>query len=108
MPPPAVAKHPLIALIRASSFDNTSSVFDAIDAIPWLDQNTNTSGAIRFMHDTMFTAANGARDGVPWLGIVITDGVSTYDVNLTIPEADVAKNKDIVMFAIGLFMMSSS
>ena len=53
------------------------------------------------MHRDMFTAAAGARAGVPWLGVVITDGVSTFDSNLTIPEADIAKNKNIMMFAIG-------
>ena len=74
----------------------------AIDEIPWLDQNTNTSGAIRYMRQTMFTPENGARNNVPWLGIVITDGISTYDPELTIPEADLAKDSNIVMFAIGM------
>ena len=83
------------------SYTNVSSIFDAIDSIPWLNQNTNTSGGIRLMHRDMFTSAAGARAGVPWLGVVITDGVSTFDSNLTIPEAENAKDKNIIMFAIG-------
>ena len=43
----------------------------------------------------------GAREDVPRIGIVITDGVSTYDSELTIPEALKAKNKRISMFAVG-------
>ena len=41
------------------SFENTEDVFAAIDAIPWLDENTNTSGGIRLMHQEMFTPENG-------------------------------------------------
>jgi hypothetical protein len=44
----------------------------------------------------------GKRQGVPALGIVITDGVSTFDSERTIPSADAARNNGILMFAIGI------
>ena len=50
----------------------------------------------------MMMICSGARANAPRLGIVITDGESTFDKNLTIPEADIAKSKGITMFAIGI------
>ena len=44
----------------------------------------------------------GKRQGVPALGIVITDGVSTRDPALTIPSANAARANGILMFAIGI------
>ena len=42
-----------------NTYDNEQDVLDAISRIPWLDQNTNTSGGIRLMHRDMFVSANG-------------------------------------------------
>ena len=44
----------------------------------------------------------GARDNVPWICMVITDGEANVDEELTIPEADEARNRDIIMFAVGI------
>ena len=54
------------------------------------------------MHEEMFTFANGDRPGVPNLGIVITDGVSTINKYDTIPQAYAARRDGIAMFAIGV------
>ena len=40
-------------------YNNLSDVLAAIDRIPWLDQNTNTSGGIRMMNELQFTRENG-------------------------------------------------
>lgn len=45
---------------------------------------------------------SGARLDASWLGIVITDGEANRDVNLTIPEADNARSRGIIVFAIGI------
>lgn len=42
-----------------NDYNTTAEVMDAIDRIPWKDQKTNTSGAIRMMYRDMFTPANG-------------------------------------------------
>ena len=39
--------------------NNTNDVLNSIDAIPWKDQNTNTSGGIRSMYRDMFTQERG-------------------------------------------------
>ena len=72
-------------------YTNHNAVNNAIDQIPWKDQETNTSGAVRLMYRDMFTEANGDRPGVPNLGLVVTDGASNRDEHLTIPEADNAR-----------------
>ncbi len=41
----------------------------------YLDERTNTAAALRYMTDTMFSAGNGDRSGIPNVAIVITDGV---------------------------------
>ena len=63
--------------------------------MPFLDANTNTSGGIYVMMTQLFTVANGDRPNVPNIAIVITDGLSTYDHNLTIPYAMEAKQRGI-------------
>ena len=47
------------------------------------------------MMTQMFNVANGDRPDVPDTAIVITDGRSTYDSNLTIPYANEAKARGI-------------
>ena len=39
--------------------NSTEDLLTAIDRIPWKDQKTNTSGAIRVMREEMFTARRG-------------------------------------------------
>ena len=41
----------------------------------------------------MFTEEHGDRLRIPNIGFVVTDGVSNRDQNLTIPEADMAREK---------------
>jgi len=53
------------------------------------------------MMTKVFNVANGDRPEVPDTAIVITDGRSTYDSNLTIPYAEEAKRRGI--HVIGLF-----
>ena len=61
----------------------------------FLDANTNTSGGLYVMMTQMFNVANGDRPHVPDTAIVITDGRSTYDANLTVPYANEAKARGI-------------
>ena len=85
-----------------NTYSSGQNISNAIDNIRWLDQNTNTSGGIRLMYTDLFNQRNGDRPSAPNIGIVITDGVSTFDANLTIPEADTARSRGIIMFAIGI------
>ena len=49
------------------------------------------------MHFTQFTERNGDRSGVPNVAVIITDGVSTYDKNRTIPDAEAARDDGIIV-----------
>ena len=54
------------------------------------------------MHEALFTAVNGDRSDADNVAIVITDGVSTWDKNLTIPEAETARLKGIQIVSVGV------
>ena len=70
--------------------------------VRWLDQSTNTSGALRLMHRDMFVEVKGDRKDAPNLAIIITDGEPTVDIIQTSPEIKAAKQKGIVILAIGI------
>ena len=82
--------------------DNSQDIRNAIDNIRYQAHGTNTSGGIRLMYRDLFNNTNGDRPTAPNIGIVITDGKSREDANLTIPEADKARSRNIKMFAIGI------
>jgi collagen type VI alpha len=63
--------------------------------MPFLDANTNTSGGLYVMMTELFNTVNGDRPNVPNTAIVITDGLSTWDHNLTVPYAIEAKRLGI-------------
>lgn len=75
--------------------------FININNMPWLDQETNTSGGIWNMRQ-QFSAVHGDRPRAPNLGIVLTDGASNRGAHLTIPFAKEAHNAGITMISIGV------
>ena len=85
-----------------NDYDNKRDIFRAIDRIPYKDQETNTSGAVRTMYEQMYTFAKGDRASAQNIAIVVTDGESNRDETLTIPESDNARSQGITMFAIGI------
>ena len=85
-----------------NTYDNEAEVLQAIGSIRYKDQNTNTSGALRTMHESMFTEVNGDRVAAQNIGILISDGAANRDEDLTIPEANAARAAGITLFAIGI------
>ena len=65
---------------------------------------TNISGAIWLMKEQLFSVSSlrGDRRDVPNIGILITDGISTVDRNLTLPYADDAKENNIRLLVVGV------
>ena len=61
-----------------NTFNNKAELFAAVDAIPYIYGSTNTADGIMTMRN-MFNANDGDRDGVPNIGIVVTDGVSNIN-----------------------------
>ena len=85
-----------------NTYNNQADLTAALLNLAYDGGNTNTSGGLRRMHEDQFSAANGGRDNVDKIAIVITDGISTYDKELTIPEAETARNKGITIYAVGV------
>jgi len=82
-----------------NTYSSKADVFNAIDAVPFKGQGTRTGLALEKMKYEMFTAANGDRDGVGNVAIVIADGESS---DSPIPKADAAREAGIYMYAIGV------
>jgi len=85
-----------------TNFTDASSLRVAVLATPFLDQNTNTSGGIYVGHKILLSPANGGTPGGLQTLVVVTDGVSTYDHNLTIPYANEAKAAGINIVVVGV------
>ena len=77
-------------VLNAIAFDKNSS------------DGTHTSSALRIMREQMFKARKGDRTGVDNVALVLTDGRSNIQNSNTIPEADLAKDDDIHMMAVGV------
>lgn len=50
----------------------------------------------------MFRPENGAREDVPHIAILLTDGVSNVNAERTVPEARLAHNQGIAVVGIGV------
>ena len=57
------------------------------------NQWTNTGAAIKLMSDVIFTSANGDREGVQNVAVIITDGPSNRNPETTIPNAQVGVSR---------------
>ncbi len=84
-----------------NTFSRKSEVLDAVSNIPHTRGDTNTASALAYVTDSVFTPENGARQNVPHVAIVITDGRST-EPELTAKEASRARAAGTTIFAIGI------
>lgn len=84
------------------SYSSTTDIMAAIDKIPYRYGSTNTADSLKVMRTKMFTAAMGDRPDVPNICLILTDGVSNVNSRRTIPEAELARNAGIHIYAIGI------
>ncbi|OWF49639.1 Collagen alpha-5(VI) chain [Mizuhopecten yessoensis] len=82
-------------------YGSEAEIMSAITEVKYLTGVTYTDKAIEMMTQQSFTSGAGARDGVPKVGIIITDGVSRDQVR-TQEMARNAKAQGITLFAIGV------
>ena len=80
----------------------SSQMLDHIGRISYDDGNTNTSGGLFKMNEEVFVAANGDRQNVDNIAIVITDGAATRDTHLLEPYAKLAKHNGVKILAVGI------
>lgn len=72
-----------------------------IDRLDFLGGNTNTSGALRVARDLLSNSGSRAT-GSKKVMMLITDGLSNVDPQLTLQEARAAKQGGIIVYAIGI------
>jgi hypothetical protein len=92
------------------SLTSSRQVGNGLDAIPYNDikigkVSTNTSGALLTVRESIFTDSGGARpptSGFPRVLILITDGRSNIDEELTVPSARALHRDGVVVFAVGI------
>ena len=68
---------------------------DAIEMLEYKNQNTNTSGGLLLAARDVFVVSAGDRANSPNVAIVITDGKSTWDSEITVQSSDTLKNKGV-------------
>lgn len=89
-------------------YHTKQEVLDAVDQIPYITGSTNTYSGLNTMKEVMFSAANGDRENVPNLAMLITDGVSNVNSLKTIPEAESARAQGIHIYSIGIGLADTS
>ncbi|TRY54520.1 hypothetical protein DNTS_033389 [Danionella cerebrum] len=82
-----------------NGFSTKEAVIDAVKNLPYKGGNTLTGLALTYILENSFKPESGARDNVPRIGILITDGKSQDDI---IPPAQTLRNSGVELFAIGV------
>uniref|UniRef100_A0A674N2Y8 Collagen type XIV alpha 1 chain n=1 Tax=Takifugu rubripes TaxID=31033 RepID=A0A674N2Y8_TAKRU len=82
-----------------NAYSTKDAVIDAVRNLPYKGGNTLTGLALNFILENCFKPESGSREGLPKIGILITDGKSQDDV---IPPAESLRNAGIELFAIGV------
>lgn len=85
-----------------NSFNNNVDVLYNVSHIQYTYGQTNTAAALWLTRTKMFTRENGDRPYVPNIAVIVTDGNSNLNVERTIPEANLARDVGIELFAIGI------
>lgn len=86
---------------------NTYTLQDEVVTAIAFDQDiwrsgTNTADAFSILTDQIFTSANGDRNGIDNIAIVLSDGKSNVDSDLTISKAEAARNSGIRVVSVGM------
>ena len=63
---------------------------------------TNLAAALKKARVDMFQHSSGDRAGIPNVGVLITDGFSSINPLDTIPQAEEARGRGIMLYAIGI------
>ena len=85
-----------------SNFTDTRSLEDAVRNIPYCDENTNTTGALRLTRTKILNTANGDRPDVPNVIVLLTDGNPTWEADLLSDEVDLIKSLGIRIVGVGV------
>lgn len=85
-----------------NTYATKDALIAAINNIEYIRGDTNTADAIKTIRTRIFSSFYGDREGTPNVAIIVTDGVSNINHYKTIPEAKLARQAGIEIFAIGV------
>ena len=90
--------------IKLNDHFNLDDFNQAVDKIPLMGHTTRIDKALRLTQKEMFTAANGGREGVNKIVIVLTDGSQTYDDDSEDPASVAGELRNIgyTVLAVGI------
>ncbi|XP_029603804.1 cartilage matrix protein isoform X2 [Salmo trutta] len=80
-------------------YNNKKDLKDAVKKMAYMERGTMTGQALRYLSDSSFAPAGGARPGVAKVGIVFTDGRSQDYIG---DAAKKAKEQGFKMYAVGV------
>lgn len=92
----------VVVEFQLNSYKTKTDLFTAVDRITYRYGSTNSAGGLNTARTEMFTVANGDREDVPNIVIIITDGVSNINARRTIPEAQETHAAGILVYAVGI------
>lgn len=70
-----------------NKYTRKEDILQVVKSQLWIQGKTNTADALRLMRTQLFTEANGDRLDVPNYAIVLTDGESNINAEMTVKEA---------------------
>jgi len=85
-----------------TNFTDVTSLQSAIKRMPFLNGHTNTTGGLRLMRTEIFNPANGDRENVPNVAILITDGAPTKEVDGLDEEVARIKRDGVIILGVGV------
>lgn len=84
-----------------NQYRNKTDVQNAIDAIIYSGGHSNTANAIKYVRMTSFGSLHGARNNIPHIAVLVTNGPSTTKA-LTEQEAQTAKDSNVMVYTVGV------
>ena len=85
-----------------TNFTDKTALANAVRNIQDLDGYTNTTGALRLMRTEIFNPANGDREDVLNVAILITDGEPTREVDGLDEEVALVKSSGTRIVGVGV------
>lgn len=85
-----------------NTYTSKEKLLNAVNEIKYIHGDTNTADAIKLMRTRSFSALYGDREDIPNVAVVVTDGISNINHFKTIPEAELARESGIDIYAIGV------
>jgi hypothetical protein len=85
-----------------NQYEDSTDLQYAINTIGIDGGETNIADALKLCRTVMFSPANGARNGVPKIAILVTDGAANRNADQTMNEANATKAAGIEVYTVGI------